>query len=257
MAHDVDAGMGPTHIEFDNNGFAYVGFFVDSDVKKITLAPHYTEKHSLEPYEVVDVIPAHYSVGHLMVPGGHTTEPYGKYLVIMNKLTKDTFLPHGPLITENQLYSIGEMPALLIDQMPLPPESHYTQAIPVDLIKPKIMTRYQLPDDVAPPGVEYDYSAKEVRVTMSSVRSFFTPDWFTVPQGWNVKINLYNIEEAMDITHGLAMTGHNVMESIDPGEVKDLELVANHEGVYWYYCLWFCRELHMEDARPDDRHSSK
>lgn len=245
---DIDAGLGPTHIEYDNKGFAYVGFFVDSDVKKITLGDPYTEKHGMEPWQVVDVIPAHYSVGHLLVPGGDTASPYGKYLVIMNKLTKDTFLPHGPMIAENhELFSIEEMPALMIDQMPIPPEPHYSQAIPVDLLKPMITTVYSQAGDFGQPGVEYDYKHKEVRVKMSAVRSFFTPDWFTVPSGWNVKMEIANVEEALDITHGIAFTGgHDVMESLDPGEIKTLELKADHEGVYWYYCLWFCSELHME-----------
>jgi nitrous-oxide reductase len=247
VAHDVDAGMGPTHIEFDNNGFAYVGFFVDSDVKKLSLGEPYTAKHQMEPWQVVDVIPAHYSVGHLLIPGGDTAEPYGKYLVIMNKLTKDTFLPHGPLITENhELFNIEGESALMIDQMPLPPETHYSQAIPVELIKNKIQKTYDLAKDFGETGVEYDYQKKEVRVKMNSVRSFFTPDWFTVPQGWKVNMSVANIEEALDISHGLAITEHDVMESLEPGDVKNIEFTAKRDGVYWYYCLWFCSELHME-----------
>ncbi len=247
VAHDVDAGMGPTHIEFDNEGFAYAGFFVDSDVKKITMGEPYTEKHGMEPWQVVDVIPSHYSVGHLLIPGGDTASPYGKYLVIMNKLTKDTFLPHGPLITENhELFNIESSPSMMIDQMPLPPESHYSQAIPVKLIKSRIMRIYELPENVESPNVVYDYSKKEVRVSMTVVRSFFTPDWFTVPSGWDVKMTMTNIEEALDISHGIAFTGHDVLESLEPGDVKTVEFKAKGDGVYWYYCLWFCSELHLE-----------
>ncbi|MFQ6675838.1 MAG: hypothetical protein ACE5LH_05780 [Fidelibacterota bacterium] len=244
---DIDAGMGPTHIEFDDKGFFYVGFFVDSDVKKITLGPPYTEKHQMEPWQIVDVIPCHYSVGHLMIPGGDTASPYGKYLVIMNKLTKDTFIPHGPLITENhELFNIETTPALMIDQMPLPPETHYSQAIPVSVLKPRIKTTYGVPENVPEPGVKYDYNRKEVFVTMNAVRSFFTPDWFTVPSGWRVRMQLTNIEEALDISHGIAFTGHDVLESLEPGDVKIVEFTAGEEGVYWYYCLWFCSELHLE-----------
>lgn len=244
---DVDAGLGPTHIEFDDQGFCYVGFFVDSDIKKISLGPPYTEKHKMEPYQVAETIPVHYSVGHLMVPGGDTASPYGKYLISMNKLTKDTFLPHGPLITENhELFNIGSTPTQLIDQMPLPPESHYSQAIPVKLLKPKIKSLYALPKEIEKTAVEYDYDQKEVRVKMTAVRSFFTPDWFTVPQGWKVKLKMTNIEEAMDISHGFALTGYDLTESLDPGEVKEVEFMAKYPGVHWYYCLWFCSELHLE-----------
>jgi len=244
---DVDAGLGPTHIEFDDKGFAYVGFFVDSDIKKIALGPPYTERHKMEPYQIAETIPVHYSVGHLLVPGGDMATPYGKYLISMNKLTKDTFVPHGPLFTENhELFDIESSPARLIDQMPLPPETHYSQAIPVSLLKPKVKTRYELPKEADQPGVEYDYRAREVRVRMTAVRSFFTPDWFTVPEGWKVKLRMTNVEEAMDITHGFALTGYDVMESLDPGQVKEVEFTAKRDGVYWYYCLWFCSELHLE-----------
>ncbi|MEW6456096.1 MAG: cupredoxin domain-containing protein [Acidobacteriota bacterium] len=244
---DIDAGLGPTHVEFDNKGFAYVGFFVDSDVKKITLGPPYSDKHKMEPWQVVETIPCHYSVGHLLVPGGDMATPYGKYLIIMNKLTKDTFVPHGPLFTENhELFNVDSNPARLIDQMPLPPETHYSQAIPVSLLKPKVKKVYQLPKEVDKPSVQYDYAAKEVRVKMTAVRSFFTPDWFTVPSGWKVKLKVTNIEQAMDISHGISFTGHDVLESIEPGEAKELVFSTKKPGVFWYYCLWFCSELHLE-----------
>ncbi|MBI4199124.1 MAG: hypothetical protein HY535_01450 [Chloroflexi bacterium] len=248
-AATMDLGMGPTHIEFDDKGYAYVGFFVDSDIKKVPLGEPYTKLHQKEPWKVSDVLPAHFSVGHLLVPGGDTAQPYGKYLISMNKLTKDTFLPHGPLETENhELFNIEENPALLVDQMPLGPETHYSQAIPVSLVSSKAKHAYTEAKALAAekPRVEYDYARKEVRVTMSVVRSFFTPNPLTVPQGWKVKIRLVSGETAMDITHGFALDGYNVSVSLDPGEVREVEFVADKAGVHWYYCIWFCSELHME-----------
>jgi nitrous-oxide reductase len=246
-AANMDLGLGPTHIEFDDKGFAYIGFFVDSDIKKVPLGEPYTELHGMEPWKVVDVIPVHYSVGHLLVPGSDTLKPYGRYLISMNKLTKDTFLPHGPLRAENhELFNIEEIPAKLIDQMPLPPETHYSQAIPVELIKDRALPIYKLPSKVEEPNVEYDYNNKEVRVKMTAVRSWFTPDWFTVPEGWKVKITLTNVEKAIDITHGFALEGYDVSLAIDPGQVRQIEFVADKPGVYWYYCIWFCSELHLE-----------
>ncbi|MBI4494923.1 MAG: hypothetical protein HY690_19285 [Chloroflexi bacterium] len=248
-AATMDLGMGPTHIEFDNQGYAYVGFFVDSDIKKVPLGEPYTRLHNKEPWKVVDVLPAHFSVGHLLVPGGDTAQPYGKYVISMNKLTKDTFLPHGPLESENhELYNIEQVPAQLIDQMPLGPETHYSQAIPASLVAPRVKTTYTEARAVAAekPRVEYDYAAREVRVHMTVVRSFFTPDAFTVPEGWKVKTRLVSQETAMDISHGFALDGYNLSVSLDPGEVKDVEWVADKPGVHWFYCIWFCSELHME-----------
>ena len=243
----MDLGLGPTHIEFDNNGYAYIGFFVDSDAKKIAMGGPYSELHGEEPWKVVDVLPAHYSIGHIMVPGGDSAEPYGRYFVAMNKLAKDTFLPHGPLITENhELFAIDGVPAKMIDQMALGPETHYSQAIPVELVHPNVRGVYQLPAETETPRVEYDYENKVVTVYMDVVRSWFTPGMFTVPQGWTVTMHLTSQEQALDITHGLAIDGYDVVASIDPGDVKAVEFVADKEGVHWYYCIWFCSELHME-----------
>jgi nitrous-oxide reductase len=94
--------------------------------------------------------------------------------------------------------------------------------------------------------VEYDYTNEVVNVYMDVVRSWFTPDMFTVPQGWHVNMHLTSQEQAMDITHGLAVDNYNVVTSIDPGEIKTIEFVADKEGVHWFYCNWFCSELHME-----------
>jgi nitrous-oxide reductase len=245
---DIDAGLGPTHIDFDDKGYMYAGFFVDSDVKKITVGGDAAKaKHGQEPWKVVDTMPAHYSVGHLCVPGGDSAKPYGKYLLVMNKLAKDTFIPHGPLVTEShELFDITKTPCPLVDQMPLPPETHYSQACPVDLIKKNAKKVYELPANIPVPGASYDYAKKEVNVTMSAVRSFFTPDWFTVPQGWKVNLTLINVEQILDMSHGWSLCGYDVMESIDPGEVKEISYTATKEGVFWYYCLWFCSELHVE-----------
>lgn len=248
-AATMDLGMGATHIEFDNKGYAYVGFFVDSDVKKVPLGEPYTELHRQQPWKVADVMPAHFSVGHLLVPGGDSAQPYGKYLISMNKLTKDTFLPHGPLRSENhELYNIQEAPAKLVDQMALGPETHYSQAIPVSLVAKRAKTAYGEAKQLSgeKPGVEYDYAAKEVRISMSVVRSFFTPDAFTVPQGWKVKVKLVSQETALDMTHGFALDGYDITASLDPGEVREIEWTAERPGVNWFYCIWFCSELHME-----------
>ncbi len=243
----MDLGLGPTHIEFDNNGFAYIGFFVDSDAKKIAMGGPYSDKHDEEPWKVVDVLPAHYSIGHILVPGGDMAEPYGKYFIAMNKLTKDTFLPHGPLETENhELFAIDDIPGQMIDQMALGPETHYSQALPVSMVTEKVKAIYALPAETEPPRVEYDYDNQVVTVYMDVVRSWFTPDMFTVPEGWTVDIQMTSQEQALDISHGIAIEGYDVVASLDPGEIKHVEFVADIDGVHWYYCIWFCSELHME-----------
>lgn len=243
----IDAGLGPLHSDFDDQGYFYTSFFVDSDVKKMSLPGEYVKKHGKEPLKVVDVLPSHFSTGHLSAPGGDSAHPYGKYLIVLNKLTKDTFLPHGPMVTENhELFKIDEIPAKLIDQMAIGPETHYAQAMPVADVLKNMKDVYTLPEELADPAVEYDYGKKEVHVFMRAIRPIFTPNQFTVPQGWTVKIQITSEEEAYDISHGFTIDGYDVSESIDPGEVKHLEFLADKPGTYHYYCIWFCSELHME-----------
>jgi nitrous-oxide reductase len=243
----VELGLGPTQVEFDDRGYAYIGSFVDSVTWKMTLGDPYTEQHGETPWEVVETLSTHYSIVNPLVPGGDTAQPYGQYLIAINKLSKNSFIPHGPLHAENhELFSIRSTPARLIDQMPIGPETHAAQAIPVEMLAPRITTAYEPAGDKEMPRVEYDYEEKEVRVYMDVVRSFFDPDWFTVPEGWRVSIQMTSLEQAPDISHGLAIDGYDVAVSLDPGEVRQIEFIADQTGVHWFYCLWYCSELHKE-----------
>src|SRR5690554_2187631 len=114
------SGLGPLHTEFDQNGYAYTTFFISSEVVKWKLGT----------WEVVDRQPTFYSVGHLVIPGGNTRKPFGKYLVAMNKITKDRYLPTGPEMNHSaQLYDItGDKMELLLD-FPTIGEPHYSAAI--------------------------------------------------------------------------------------------------------------------------------
>ncbi|HEY9341812.1 MAG TPA: Sec-dependent nitrous-oxide reductase, partial [Hanamia sp.] len=84
-------GLGPLHTEFDGKGNAYTTFFISSEIVK----------WSLKDLKVLDRHPTYYSPGHLMIPGGDTRKPYGKYLIAYNKITKDRFLPTGPELAQS------------------------------------------------------------------------------------------------------------------------------------------------------------
>jgi nitrous-oxide reductase len=59
--------------------------------------------------KVLDKISVHYNIGHLMTMEGDSMEPAGKYLVALNKLAIDRFVPVGPLHPQNhQLIDISE-----------------------------------------------------------------------------------------------------------------------------------------------------
>ena len=60
-----------TGIEFDDKGYAYTSFFISSEIVKWKVSTR----------EVVDRVPTYYSIGHLLVPGGGTRKPTGRYVV--------------------------------------------------------------------------------------------------------------------------------------------------------------------------------
>ena len=125
MAGEVkNPGLGPLHTEFDGNGYAYTSSFISSEIVKWKLGT----------WEVVDRIPTYYSIGHLCVPGGDSRKPWGKYVIALNKITKDRYLPTGPELTQSaQLFDItGDKMKLLLD-FPTIGEPHYAQAIPADI----------------------------------------------------------------------------------------------------------------------------
>jgi nitrous-oxide reductase len=87
---------------------------------------------------------------------------------------------------------------------------------------------------------------KTVRIFMTLVRSQFRPDIIRVKEGDHVILHVTNVERARDATHGMALHGHNVNLSLDPGQTTTVEFDVKHQGVYPWYCTEFCSALHME-----------
>ncbi|MGB0199459.1 MAG: Sec-dependent nitrous-oxide reductase [Flavobacteriaceae bacterium] len=239
------AGLGPLHTEFDDEGNAYTSYFISSEVVKWKLGS----------YEVIDRQPTYYSVGHILVPGGTTRKPWGKYLVAMNKITKDRYLPTGPELNHSaQLYDIsGEKMELLLD-FPTIGEPHYAQAIPADLVAPNSKRIYALEDNHHPYAVKSQFegrverSGKEVHVYMNSIRSHFYPDNIEgIRVGDRVYIHLTNLEQDWDVPHGLGVLGaQNAELLVMPGQTETLVWEPKSVGIYPFYCTDFCSALHQE-----------
>ena len=238
-------GLGPLHTEFDGKGYAYTSMFISSEVVKWKLGT----------WEVVDRVPTYYSIGHLMIPGGDSKKPYGKYLVAMNKITKDRYLPTGPeLFQSAQLYDIsGDKMKLLLD-FPTIGEPHYAQAIPAELIKDKQVKYYKLSEGTHPDMIKSESEGsivrkgKRVDVKMVAIRSHFAPDNIEgITLGDTVYFHITNIEQDWDILHGFAVMGATNSELIlNPGETKTMKWVPTRVGVYPFYCTDFCSALHQE-----------
>ncbi|HQD10544.1 MAG TPA: Sec-dependent nitrous-oxide reductase [Flavihumibacter sp.] len=238
-------GLGPLHTEFDANGNAYTSFFVSSEVVK----------WNIKDLKVLDRVPTYYSVGHLMVPGGNTKKPFGKYLVAYNKITKDRYLPTGPELAQSaQLYDISGDKMQLILDYPTIGEPHYAQAVPADLIKDKQVKIFDINGNKNPYKTAGEAESKVVRegnkvhVYMTSIRSHFAPDNIEgIQVGDEVYFHVTNLEQDWDVPHGFGVKGSNNSELlIMPGETTTLKWVPDRVGITPFYCTDFCSALHQE-----------
>lgn len=238
-------GLGPLHTEFDEKGNAYTSFFVSSEIVK----------WNLKDLKILDRQPTFYSTGHLMIPGGNTTKPFGKYLVAYNKITKDRYLPTGPELAQSaQLFDIsGDKMELILD-FPTIGEPHYAQAVPADLIKDKQLKIFDINKNKHPFVAKGENETKVVRqgnivhVNMTTVRSHLAPDNIEgIKLGDVVYFHVTNLEQDWDVPHGFAVKGANNGELlIMPGETVTLKWVPDRTGIFSIYCTDFCSALHQE-----------
>ena len=238
-------GLGPLHTEFDEKGNAYTSFFVSSEIVK----------WNVKTKEILDRVPTYYSIGHLCVPMGDCIKPYGKYVIALNKITKDRYLPTGPELNQSaQLYDIsGDKMQLLLD-FPTIGEPHYAQACPAEIITKNEVKFFKIGDNEHKYATKNEKEAKVVRqgndvhIYATAIRSHFTPDNIEgVKVGDNVYFHITNLEQDWDVPHGFAVKGANNAELlIMPGETQTLKWVPDRAGVFPMYCTDFCSALHQE-----------
>jgi nitrous-oxide reductase len=246
LAGEVEkACLGPLHNEFDTKGNVYTSCFLTSEIIKWKLGT----------WEIVDRIPTFYSIGHLMVPGGDSAQPWDTYVVALNKITKDRYLPTGPeLAHAAQLIDIsGDRMQMLLD-FPTQGEPHYGQALPAELVSEDSLRIFPLAENNHPfvaksegeTRVERD--GNDVHVYMTAIRSHFAPDVIEgVKMGDTVYFHVTNLEQDWDVPHGFAtygMEGANAL--VMPGQTLSVKWTPQDVGVYPFYCTDFCSALHQE-----------
>jgi nitrous-oxide reductase len=238
-------GLGPLHTEFDGKGNAYTTFFISSEIVK----------WNIKDLKVLDRQPTFYSPGHLMIPGGDTKKPYGKYLIAYNKITKDRYLPTGPELAQAaQLFDISGDKMKLLSDYPSIGEPHYAQAVPAELISKNSLKIFRLEDNKNPYVTMGEKNSKVVRegnkvhVYMTAIRSHFSPDNIEgVKLGDEVYFHLTNLEQDWDVPHGFAVKGNNNAELlVMPGETQTLKWIPDRLGNFPIYCTDFCSALHQE-----------
>ncbi len=238
-------GLGPLHTEFDGQGNAYTTFFISSEVVK----------WDVKTREILDRQPTYYSPGHLVIPGGETKKPWGKYLVAMNKITKDRYLPTGPELCQSaQLFDIsGDKMKLLLD-FPTKGEPHYAQSIIATKLQANSKKFYRIEDNEHPYAAKGEGKARierkgnEVHVYMTAIRSHLAPDNIEgIKVGDVVYFHVTNLEQDWDVPHGFAVQGATNAEIlIMPGQTRTLKWEPKRQGVFAFYCTDFCSALHQE-----------
>lgn len=237
--------LGPLHTEFDGRGNAYTSCFVSSEVVKWKIGT----------WEILDRIPTYYSLGHIMIPGGDTKKPWGKYLLAMNKITKDRYLPTGPELAQSaQLIDIsGDKMQLLLD-FPTVGEPHYANAVPGEMLAKNSRKIYKLEENNHAYVTRSEKDARVVRegnvvhVYGTAIRSHFVPDNIEgIKVGDTVYFHVTNLEQDWDIAHGFSIIGaKNAELLLMPGETMTFKWLPEKAGIYPFYCTDFCSALHQE-----------
>ena len=242
---EPEVGLGPLHTTFDDRGNAFTSLFLDSQVVKWNI----DKAVKGDPDYIVDRINVHYNIGHLQAVGGDSMRPAGDYLLALNKLSKDQYLPVGPDLPENQeIIDISGEKMKMLASFPTPPEPHDATFLAASVLQPIVKQVYTPTDDAVQVGKEsvMRTGPHSVTVNMTLIRSAYTPESFEIKEGDVVTLKITNVETIRDMIHGFALPDHNLNIALPPGDTKTMTFAAGKPGTYWFYCTNFCSALHLE-----------
>jgi len=248
---EVPVGLGPLHTQYDGKGNAYTSLYIESVVAKWKLPPWSEEEKADLESVVADKIGVHFNIGHLVIGGSDTREPYGEWLVAMNKLSKGRNISTGPAQPEtSQLIDITGEKMEMVHESYTDPEPHFAQILRADAIQP--IEVYPKAESSHPHAIwslgegEIEREPGRVEAKIAAVRSQFGPEKIEAEVGDEVVLHITNIEQTSDMIHGFAISGYDLNIIIDPGETKTVTFTADKEGVFPFYCTNFCSALHQE-----------